>query len=82
MASPTRPSVKKYSFGANHSEDRYGVPENVLEVEVGQLNQKSHFVYLSQPRTGQGSTNKRRKQQQICRLRNILQGLREAVVLI
>lgn len=29
-----RKPIKKYSFGANHSEDRYGVPENVLEVEV------------------------------------------------
>lgn len=39
MTSPSRPSVKKYSFGGHQSEDRYGVPENVLEVEVSPINE-------------------------------------------
>jgi hypothetical protein len=31
--SPKR-TIKKYSFGGNDTENRYGVPENVLEIEV------------------------------------------------
>ena len=38
MATPTsaRSSLaKKYNFGSSAAEDRYGIPENFLEIEVG-----------------------------------------------
>ncbi len=57
--SSNRSSVTgKYQFGSQRAEERYGIPENFLEIEVS-----NRDLLIKQ---GSGSSNQNGWQQQVC----------------